>query len=409
MSHSTTNPITLRELFFFSAFGIWLAFRILNTSLFAGYFPDSSTPLVLLGVFFLLFLSELAHHKFGWSTLIAIAIAAVALFITWKTGAVNQLEVVAFVYTARGMAFKRIAKFALTLTTTLLSIVILSSFVGIINDYVWEYVDRSPRHGLGFRMYSYLGHYFLNVVLLIVYLRKRLSILLALVLSGLNIWILVLTDSRNSGVLVFIVLVLSLLNSSPALSKIFTQPALRMLAVWPFIVFPIVSYWIAVNYDSGVAWQDSVNEALSGRLYYLHKSMDWYGLSLWGQRNESNLNSLTSDGVLQTQTAEFETFIIDNSFMLVLIMRGAVAFAVLIFMWIALGFKVVSQRDAKLGIILFIVALHSLLDPQLLSLHFNTFLLLFSTYGIFRARKSDIESGAATVVSEQRNPSFKGT
>ena len=77
---------------------------------------------------------------------------------------------------------------------------------------------------------------------------------------------------------------------------------------------------------------------------------------------------------------------IDNSFVNILVLRGYISFGIMLVAFWMLGRQAKMKKDLWLCAVLCVIAVHSVIDPQLLSLEYNGLLLIFATY--FSDRKA---------------------
>lgn len=121
-----------------------------------------------------------------------------------------------------------------------------------------------------------------------------------------------------------------------------------------------------------------LNEMLSGRLYYMNRGFIEYGINLFG----SPVSFILTGGD--------NYFYIDCSYINI-----AMRFGVIILIFTIIGIEVLlkralNDRNMTLLLVIICICLHSITDPQLLSLAYNPFLMLIGIY-MFKDTKQSFE------------------
>ena len=369
-------------------YSIFLVKKIIASSLVAAWFPgflDNVIDILVLIVTFVVSAEKSYRNKNILLRLLLLC--TVGIIIKLSSDNLSFLSLVLFLFAFRGESFEKICKLTLLVAGgSLLAIVILSQ-VGIVQDYIWLSGARGERHGLGFLYPSYLSLYFLNYALVCLYICRNMNwsrlIVVSATLLAVDYAIYAATDTRATFLLTAFSVLVFLLQKA-CFNKLRNTPRKILIVTSSFLYLPcaVASIGMTWLYDSAVEWEALLNSALSGRLNLIHNALLKYGVTLFGQHiNMAASNGkLSLDGTFASLAPNVETNVVDNSYMSILILQGIVLFIVVIAAWGWLGIKCVRNQDVVISIILAVIAIHGLVDPQLIKIDYNTFLLLFTTH-----------------------------
>ena len=131
--------IDKNELFFFLSYGIYLIYMVLNATFFAIYI-NSVWKIVYVFCIGLLVVSELIRNRMTWKSLLSLGIILVLFLNILRVGqglSQNAIAVLMFyMFCSRNIPFRKISKFTMVISGTLLVFVVISSLVGIIPNYM---------------------------------------------------------------------------------------------------------------------------------------------------------------------------------------------------------------------------------------------------------------------------------
>jgi len=380
----------LSSLCFYAAYIAWLAFGILNASMFAQYINGTPYNTVRVMCYALLLFSLLLESRQRIRSLPSVAIVLVLAVSAVQFDRLVILDTVAFVFCGRYRNFDTIMRLTIGIVSTLVALVVISSQLGIIPDYLIGSVGNRLRHYLGFR-YTLRGpQLILLVTLLVVAMRRgRLFLWDAVILLAANAFFYYYTDSRT----IFILSLMAILGCS--VFATFTQRAALSagggyLFIASFVVFAIVSIAVTALYDPTIPWMYTLNSSdlLAGRLSMGKYAMDTYGVTLLGQPIEFIGRGLDLYG--QRYAGTF--FYLDSLYVRMLINYGvALLLVYIIGMSIACA-EAWRNRQWWIVFIIGLLAVHCVMDDLSMYLTYNTFLFLIGMIGISSAGKTTASS-----------------
>lgn len=355
---------------------IYLIWRMLQSSLLAVLTEGWIDTAIHFAILFALVIGEIYFNRPFDKTPVPAALFLLLGCLVWLfSGLPDIIDLTILVWCCRKVDFKDIALISIAIIISLSLLIISLSQLGIIADYIWDPGTRN-RHGLGFLYCTTPSHLFLNVALLWIFLRRNdlKAIEVAFILI-IDFVIFFFTGSKNSFALVIFALCLWLLLCLFG-NKIPGQIIQPLLGQWVFPIFALLSLIASLAYDPALAGWDWLNDILANRLSQTHAALFDYGVMPFGQELPLAGNGLTPDGVLEQVTGTFDTNFIDNSFMYILLHLGWITLVAAISIFFLLGKRAAIVRDKYLTLALFVMALHAIFDPQLISPVYNTFLFL---------------------------------
>jgi hypothetical protein len=380
------QSIDLRAFFYLLALGIYMVFFIFTTSFYANTTYNFGLQAMKFSLI-LLAISEFTDFHYRQSDLIGIIFIAFVMLVTYNlVGEIwwrPLLWSVAFAFSARHIEFKKIAKFALWVSFVCLLFIVVSSFIGIIPDYLDKTTHPGvTRHYLGFLYCLYPPTILFNIEALYLYLRndkiKWFELLACLLLSYVFYKF---CDARLNFILnVLMIIGIGLVKYRGLFPQKLKKSFQRMARYlpWIFLACALFSIVISFGYTPHLSWMKKLDSVLGGRLRMGKLAFQRYGLSAWGQNVVMRGNGLRSDGI----RSRGEYFYIDCIYVRFLEEYGIILSVLLLAILTIAMHKIWRRKKYMLLVILSVLALHAIVDDLILHLYFNTFWIVLS-YFIF--------------------------
>lgn len=363
--------IKFGDLLFHMALIIYLSYQFWESTLYASNI-DVSIPriavfLIVTSLLFSKFLRDRKYNKFFVFLIILIAFS----WVGYNVSNLRELILtVLFIYEARNVDFRKILVAYISLLTVYSVITILASVLGFFSVDTISVVSsfgagERQRNNLGFYWVTYGPNIFMTIVLAWVYLKKRIHkhIITVIVLLVINVLYYISTDTRAVFAEIILLLVLAILANYKkyhvARSK-FVQTIITL----SFAFMAIISILLTLGYYR-FTWIQSLNNILSNRLFYSAQAFIKYPISLFGNIIKWNM----------VGSAELGYFYVDSSYIQILLQYGIVVFVVILVLFSALMHSYQKSNDIVGVICLFVIAIHSITDPQLFLIMYNPFVL----------------------------------
>lgn len=293
------------------------------------------------------------------------------IIITKTTGNKSMLIYWIFIVAAHDIELKKIVMTAIGVHLFCMVVIIGSSVFGVIEDRIYmERADRA-RASLGYQYTTDVSNYFFHIILMYVYLKEEKISWESIGVLGLtNLLLFKFTNTKSAFFLGCLVL------ASALLLKVFRilRKNYRIYRWGAVLSMPVLSGLIiclSLFYRSQVDWMAKINNIINSRLELGYTAYKTYGLQLFGQRIQwiggSNRFS---------ETQEIYNYV-DSSYVQILLNYGILFFFIVCAIFIILAIKAGKRNDIYFMFVLVVVALHSVLDPQLLWLGYNPFVMCY--------------------------------
>ena len=352
-------------------FCVYLIIRILFTTTISTMGFGSLLKAAMYFSVAVVLLSLLFGRRVSVKSLCLVAFLIVLAILAWRVGGSDLAYLMLMACASRRYGFRSLLSLSFkTIACTCIIVVLLAS-VGCIGS-VSSVDSFRVRNSCGFIWVSFLSHYYLELTICFAILvADRLSLRHLLLLAVIDCAIYMVTGSRNSFVLTLLFLV------AVAFWLLFRKkkPCSSLCAViicLSFCLAAVLSFVIYLAFDPFVGVGLQINTALSGRMLLTQRAVELYGLSAFGTQIQWVTQSMVAGGQFAAEQYSY----VDSSYLNILINYGWVfAFFVLVALSV-IAYRCTKNCGLILGIAFFTFAIHGIVDPQLLDLHYCVFLLL---------------------------------
>ena len=368
---------SLKNMLFYIPYVAYLLYSLLNTSFYAKYINSYGKILFAFCVLLLLLKEFLGARFTSRDGILALVLMVITGYFYMYFGLTQTLLPI-FIYSARNMEVNKILRISYVISVFMLVFIILSSYLGIIQNYIY-YSALRERQYLGFRYALYPSSILCNIIFLKVYLEKEnISWLSLICLLVANYVLFQYTDSRLTFILGVALIVFSTIMKK---SQKFREILLNRTFIWSFLVLALLSIYATINYDYLSDWQSDLNEALGGRLSLGNSTLKFYGYGLFGKTLSLSGNGLDENGILNTSTYDY----VDNLYVLLLLRAGIIFLFIFLVAMTIIMKKIYIQKDSYLYIIFILLAFHGIIDDLIMLPQYNSF--WFVVAALFMGRR----------------------
>ncbi len=368
-----------RKNLFIAAFTVYLAELILFDSMYGKIQALQKIFAMIRVSCYALVCAKLAldffMKKFSLKELIFIgAGTAFLILIVLTSGNKAILIYWTFIIASHDTEFERLIRISFWVHLCCLVFVIGSSYGGVIENRIYEIWRNKVlyRQSLGFQYTTESSNYFFYMILMAVYIRKdKITWWELAALAAGDVYFFYMTKTRSAFLL-----------SSAALCCAIALKLVRWLreykawytavAVGVVPAFSSFIIWSCIHFDTQIPWMLKLNNLTSSRLYLGNAAYVQYGFHPLGQKIKWYGATIWMDGV----NAAYNY--VDSSYMQYLLSFGWIFFAVLVAFFVFLGLRIGQKKDVYFVFALGFFALHSMLDPQLLLMAYNTFVMAYA-------------------------------
>lgn len=368
---------SLKNMLFYIPYVAYLLYSLLNTSFYAKYINSYGKILFAFCVLLLILKEFLGARFTSRDGVLALVLIVITGYFYMYFGLTQTLLPI-FIYSARNMEVNKILRISYVISVFMLVFIILSSYLGIIQNYIY-YSALRERQYLGFRYALYPSSILCNIIFLKVYLEKEnISWLSLICLLVANYVLFQYTDSRLTFILGVALIVFSTIMKK---SQKFREILLNRTFIWSFLVLALLSIYATLNYDYLSDWQSDLNEALGGRLSLGNSTLKFYGYGLFGKTLSLSGNGLDENGMLNTSTYDY----VDNLYVLLLLRAGIIFLFIFLVAMTIIMKKIYIQKDSYLYIIFILLAFHGIIDDLIMLPQYNSF--WFVVAALFMGRR----------------------
>ena len=368
---------------------------MLATSDYARYVAQIQLPAYLLCILMFLF-RIIAQPRNSTRKIIGLSVGMVLAVIASITAKVISFGMSIIVIVAcNNIRIEKVFKVTFVTTIICAIIIIFSSQLGIIEDYVYK-TETRVRHALGFRYVLFLPTYFFNLCAIYVYLTKdRVKVSILVGLFAVNYLLYTITVSRLTFYSTAMLLLFAVYNKWVCRFK--RKRGLRrqkLMKIWAllvpvYIICAAASLYMILIYDSSVPWHNTLNSLLGGRLDISQRSLRTYAFSALGNSSIVWIGqgrSVTGELLSETEMVNY----VDNLYFNILQRFGAIFLGIVLILLTVMMYKSYKHGDKVLMFILAMLAVHGLIDDLVQYAWYNSF--LFMTYYLVfnRFRKSHV-------------------
>ena len=357
---------------FFISLGIYLIISVLNTSLYTLYIGNTY-KFILIFCFALLALRELTHRiTIKRFKLWVLSGSIVFLSFIGHSGANTILTIIVFSVAASDLEFDSIALFSYRLLLICTLFVVISSQIGIIDDYVY-YMAGQPRHYLGFLYALQPAGLMFELVALNLYLhrnrRKNLQLILLIIL-GVFIWR--MTKSRLTFFLEVFMIVFDYIYKKRR--KISTNKTIHFFEKISFPLCTGISFYFAFTFENST-WKRALNQFFANRMGLAKESINKYGIHLLGQRISWYGMGLNQKGERTLESVWNGYDWVDNSYIQMFQLYGIII-AILFILVVTISIiRMIKNKRFYLATVIVIYSVYGLIDTACLTLMYNIFWL----------------------------------
>ena len=319
-----------------------------------------STESIIYSTLILIVAGLISYITSGWYVIMVLAI----LLINMKNINIRKLIIIWIIEISILMLF-----------------IAISYKLGVIGETVisWDRDTGIDRYTLGYNYTTFSSNYFFHLTIFYLYIKGNLIKYLELgVLALLNIYLYNLTNTKAAVIYSVLAIILVILIKKFNFSKGVSYINKFSMFVGAFVA-GLLTY--LYKYDSAII--SEINVILSGRLYYGYKGIEEYGITLFGQKI-TWITEVILDSELQYNY-------IDSSYLNILFNYG-----IIVLLFVMIGYYVLGKRnisnDIYYSILILIITLHSMFDPQLIEIMYNPSILLLG-YVITKSSYMDSMSG----------------
>lgn len=334
-------------------------------------------PLILFKVYIL--------DKWKWWQLLLITGLLILGTISWRAAHYPEiLMMMVFILGAKDVPLRKIIEWYFYLSLAMLLVLAAISLLNIVPNLVYHSMLRPTRYALGMAYTTFVASHFLYIIFAYCYLRfgkMKWYDYIVILLAG--IIVMKVTDTRldfYETILLIPVMVIAQLAQKGNLYS-------RILASFWWITTPLLAAITLISsyfYDPKNQIFFKMNSLLSGRLSLSNEAFHRYPVNLFGRKIvEHSFGGTKGASFANHNLYELSTnyFYIDSSFVRMLLVWGLLVFVFVIGIIVFITIRDTAHHNYALPAIFLLIAINCVLEPHVLQLIYNPFLIALLATG----------------------------
>lgn len=310
---------------------------------------------------------------------IGIVLLGVCSIATYFCANKKNIFFLLFVFWAcRNLNISKMLKITFFTYTILFFAIITCSILKFIPDWLYLRGDLI-RHSLGFYYSTVPIGVYLIIVLLFFYLKKnKYTYIELLFLELIAVLLYGYTNGRLGFYLNSLIIGIMFLKKTRLLHKImewgFIQKCLKVICYSLPFFFLILSLGISLLYNKEVPFLKKIDLILSQRIEYSQKALELYDITLFGE--DLDWKGYAGNGILDQELVTKENYnYVDISYLRILLDNGLIITIIALCAFTYLLIKYEKKKDYTMLMIIFVLLIYGLVEPELINLSRNVFLL----------------------------------
>ena len=349
---------------FHVGYSLWAITAILNITYIPAEVIDLSWIYYLVPP--LLLLNEVVVAKFDTKSALLLGSVCLLVALEYAAGGEALDAPLMLLFASRNVDFKSIVKNTIIIVGVLFCLTVLLALIGVISNTIDRRENSTiARYGLGFLGRTFPSYFVLALTLQCAFLirtrkMRRLPSIAALFL--LNMAVYLATNTRTGFLLTVCVLAAMLLSGKVAIPKK-VKETFGALVIATIPLLAALSLVASQTYSSGSSIYRILDGVLSYRISYAAQAVSEYGLNLFGHK-------------IPWQSLDY---IVDNSYVRIALDNGLIAIVAIVIGLTVTVVRLVKCECYFTSFILLIIVIQAAIDPVLVTVYLNPFLLLITS------------------------------
>lgn len=364
--------ISIKDALYLTAFGVYLIYVFLKTTMFYTMMPSELFLLVRIIAAGLICFKILAYDGYTKKQLIISGIFMASIIISWRVSHYsNIVDIAMFILGAKNVSLKKIVKTYFIIGFSLLIITIISAKLGIIQNLVY-YQGLRIRNSFGAIYPTDFAAHVFYLILSYWYIKvRRLKIFEYIAFLLLAVFLIKYSDARLDALSIILTILAGMFISLKKTKKV--GKVIGFFLTFSVPICSVVFIGITMAYNTSNEILVQLNTLLSKRLSLGKFGIEEYGFSLFGQQIEMN-----GWGGLAGYNKDFTTyFFIDSSYLRMALLYGSVLLIFSCVIFVLFCRSRIKNGDILLPGIIALIAINSMAAHHLIDLAYNPFILGF--------------------------------
>ena len=272
-------------------FCVLIGYHFFLTTMFSIEWPSLIQSYLNSAIVLVLVLKTGVDEKYNIKEILIVAVLGAAFLIAWRHNENEEILLCMLViWGARKINFEKILKVFFAVLAVLLIFTVVCSLTGHVENLIFYQGDRRARMAFGVCYPTDFSAYIFFLSVVYCYLRKeKLRYLETIGVAALGILVYYFCDARMNTIcllltaILFSYLIFMRRRQKKKGKEYEMHKALAYLLALSPTICAAVMILLSMFYSSQNRILSILNSMLNNRIYYSHKGMELYGITLWGQ------------------------------------------------------------------------------------------------------------------------------
>lgn len=303
------------------------------------------------------------YRKFSFKKLLLdFGISILMIIVSIQSGSNTLLSLWLFILASEKVDFSKLVKIDMITKVIFTIIIILLYHLNLTVQTQFHTYLGETRSALGFGNPNTFGYYIFSICADYIYLNsKKIKFKHLILLCLISYFVSTVSESRTSSILIILLGLISLISSN--LKILISAKKYKFILYWIFIIFTLLSFYLALNYDNNNSIYIKLNEIFSGRIINSYRYINNYKVNLFGQQ----IGVLNWDGSY--------TYYLDNAYLKLLLNYGLFSYFLIMFIYFKMIKKASYNQNFILMSLILIYFIYGMTENVMFWLTGNVFLL----------------------------------
>lgn len=361
---------TIGIYFFIVIYSIWLTFVSLNKlTLYALYIDNTTVNIIRIICIFLLFIDEIIiGDRYSKKSVFGIFFILISGLVAFKSKDYYLIDIASLLFVGRNIPARLILKSSFFIQFIVMLITVIGAKTELLVNRIYFRSNGGIRNSLGYNYTSYISQVYMYMCLcLVAWKKEKVKISWSLVGIGIAYFLYKETYTRNPFIITIILFMYMILekfirfditrNRLYKFFELFSIPLAAISAIYLALTFKFTQIYSTINWF------------LSSRLSLGHSAIQEFGIKWLGQPIE-----FTSVGESAGSIQGYNY--VDSSYLQVLLVDGVLFSICVYIMFSCYTGLVIKKKNQYLVLCIVLIAIHSIVDPQLIYVWISPFFLL---------------------------------
>jgi len=292
-----------------------------------------------------------------------------------------------FIIGSRNVPLKNLIRFTLYIQMFFVVFIIGSDLVGIIPEWTYTTADGVLRYSLGYIYTSHVSSILFYIAIAYCYLRaEKLRLFELVIIELVNIIIFKYTNARTAFAFLLIAPLIFYFIRFYKRSLIKSK-VISLLIIISMPLCALLSIVACYFYDPKNSIMLNLNQYLSHRLELGHSALLKYGINIFGE-NIVWIGKAGLHHMFDQYPSQYNY--VDCSYIKIMFDFGIILLIIILCGYVLAAIKAVKEDEKYLCMAIIMVAIYSIIEPRLIQVGYNPFLVLIAAiFGCSGSKQSN--------------------